>query len=147
MIETPPSSYEELYARFGDPRLAGFESKYIVRQRYSVGGKLILIASHRLVTVQLHNAFIRLKTLGVLDHIHTFDGSFVIRSIRGGTQPSLHSWGLAFDFNASEMPLGSLKRFDERVIGAFAREGFFYGGDFNHRKDPMHFQYTKPHTI
>jgi hypothetical protein len=146
-MTTPPSSYSELYARFGDPRESDFEAKYIVRQRYPIAGKLVLIATHRLITIQLHNVFTRLADAKAGHLIKTFDGSFVIRNVRGGTQPSLHSWGLALDFNAALLPLGSLARFDERVIACFAREGFFNGANFNHRKDPQHFQFTKPHSI
>lgn len=39
-----------------------------------------------------------------------------------------------------DFPLGSKKRINQGVIDAFEKYGFFYGGDFVSRKDPMHFQ-------
>jgi len=60
--------------------------------------------------------------------------------VRGGSHPSTHSWGIAIDLEPDRYPLGCKERFPEEVVKVFRNHGFFYGGDFKDRKDPMHFQ-------
>lgn len=53
---------------------------------------------------------------------------------------SVHTWGLAVDINAATNPLGGETDMPDAFIHAFKSEGFVWGGDFQHTKDPMHFQ-------
>lgn len=74
--------------------------------------------------------------------LKTFDGCFNIRAVRGSTAMSTHAYGLGFDFNAALNPLAGLhgdftKHMD--VVNAFKEQGFDWGGDWNGRKDSMHF--------
>ena len=73
----------------------------------------------------------------------TFDGCLNIRPIRGTVgQPSAHSYGLALDLNAASNPLsatsGGLYLHPE-FVKCWTDAGFFWGGNFSGRKDPMHF--------
>lgn len=78
---------------------------------------------------------------GVYYEPTTFDGCFVIRSVRGMPgSPSLHSWGIALDFNAGEMPLGSESTWSPEFVKCFTDVGFAFGGNFR-RKDPQHFSW------
>ena len=75
-----------------------------------------------------------------------FGGCFsarVTRSITGnsGHNLSRHTWGAAIDLNPSENPYGGQSKMDPRVIDAFHRHGFAWGGTFI-VPDPMHFEYT-----
>ena len=80
---------------------------------------------------------------GVLQEIKTFDGCFYIRPVRGlpGRQ-SVHSYGMAIDFNAKENPLGGPVAFSDEFIQCARDVGFICGADFQ-RKDGMHFQYAE----
>lgn len=72
-----------------------------------------------------------------------FDGSYNYRPVRGGSRPSCHSFGAAIDLDAEQNPMNSRGykgTMSPIVINAFKREGWFWGGDFKSRKDPMHFQ-------
>ena len=73
-----------------------------------------------------------------------YGGIYAARSIRGqSSHPSTHSWGIAIDLEPEKYPLGSTSRFPDTVVKIFQDAGFFYGGDFKARKDPMHFQFCK----
>jgi hypothetical protein len=52
---------------------------------------------------------------------------------------SLHSWGIAIDFNASTNMPGTKGDMHPAVVAVFAKHGFHWGGHFG---DPMHFQYA-----
>lgn len=74
--------------------------------------------------------------------LHTFDGCFNIRDVRGVPgQLSWHSYGLAIDINAKDNPLGGQSTLNVALVNCFLDVGFVWGGEFS-RKDPMHFQYA-----
>ena len=88
-------------------------------------------------------AFVQLITTGAINELKTFDGCFCIREIRGVTgKMSLHSWGVAIDFNASENGLGQVPKLSAEFVKCFTGTGFDWGGNFK-RKDGMHFQLAK----
>jgi hypothetical protein len=96
-----------------------------------------LLVFSGLVLVGAHT---RIKDLGLSSLVDSYGGIFQQRSIRAHPgHLSAHSWGIAGDFCPNEYPLGSAKRFDSRIVEAFAFFGFTYGGDFHSRLDPMHF--------
>jgi hypothetical protein len=80
------------------------------------------------------------KGLGA--QLHTFDGCFNIRMVRGSNAHfSAHSYGLALDINAATNPMGSVLHttFTADFVKCFTDQGFAWGGNFHGRKDPMHF--------
>lgn len=81
---------------------------------------------------------------GALDQtgFTNYSGSYNYRNVRGASNLSCHAFGAAIDCNAEQFGLGSPKRFPDPIIEAFKAVGVFYGGDFIHRKDPMHFQWA-----
>ena len=97
------------------------------------------------------DALAELRDRGLASLIHGADsrrygGCFsarVTRSISGnsGHNLSRHTWGAAIDLNPSENPYGGPSTMDPRVIDAFHRHGFAWGGTFL-VPDPMHFEYT-----
>ena len=99
----------------------------------------------------IETTFNRLISLGVYKEIHTFDGLFNIRYIRGSkTRLSIHSWGLAIDLNASNNPLGHTKQqavakglhpFTDLFDEVWAEAGWTPGIRWS-RPDGMHFEYT-----
>ena len=91
---------------------------------------------------------------GVLGEIKVFSGCFNIRLMRGGSAYSLHSWGLAFDFNAPDNPMGvgftyeylrsiGKQPFTEKFLKCWRDSGFDCGGDWSSTKDRMHFQLSE----
>lgn len=73
------------------------------------------------------------------------DWGYCYRMVRGTTDKlSNHSSGTAIDLNASKHALGLVGTFpNEKVpmIRALAKKyGLVWGGDYQHRKDEMHFE-------
>lgn len=78
-------------------------------------------------------------------HADQFSGDWVIRQMRGLKSISMHSYGLAVDFDAPHNQLGSRKHFfqaENPLIKAFLDEGWTWGGSWS-RPDAMHVQAAK----
>jgi hypothetical protein len=105
------------------------------------GRALSAIRCHRLIAAALSRALEDLKQRNLCHLINTFDGCFVPRHM--GWDPnrplSRHAWGIAVDVNARLFPYGSEAKQNPRLIEAFARQGFAWGGDWR-TPDPMHFE-------
>jgi hypothetical protein len=149
VLTKSPVGLDEIIQTFGnidDPR---FESKYIVpfKLPYPLlyeGTKVTKARCHKLIVDNFLKAFQDIKAAGLQDQLKNYSGIYARRSIRGfGSHPSTHSWGIAIDLEAEKFPLGSTKRFADPIINIFRSAGFFYGGDFQSRKDPMHFQFCE----
>jgi peptidoglycan hydrolase-like protein with peptidoglycan-binding domain len=108
------------------------------------------IRFHKNHVGRLRDLFAAWEDAKLIDHILTFDGSFVQRLKRGsksGTVANLsnHSWGTAFDINAAWNPRGHHAalmgdRGCVRDMVAIAHaHGFFWGGHFG-TIDGMHFE-------
>lgn len=81
-----------------------------------------------------------------------WDGGYACRAIRGSSAPSVHSWGLAVDINASRHPLGSAGTFSAHQMTALrhllsAFPEIRWGGDFHTRKDEQHFEIIKDPAV
>ncbi len=90
-------------------------------------------------------AFTKLIQTGAIRDLLTFDGCFNIRKKRGGATWSLHSWGVALDFDAFRnrmgVPNGAMTH---RVAECFTSSGFDWGGMWKGRTyDPQHFELAK----
>lgn len=81
------------------------------------------------------------KNRGLASYLKTFDGCWMIRNTRGMNIQSVHSWGLACDFDSETNKLGTAGNMNLQIVNCFELAGFIWGGDFS-RKDPMHFQYV-----
>lgn len=147
MLANTPAGLDEIIHIFGD-LTDTFEAKYIVSfdLPYTLfyGDSPVNHARcHKLLVENFQRAFEAIKTAGLQNLVTHYAGIYAKRSIRGHEgHPSTHSWGIAIDLEPGQYPLGSPKRFDERIVKIFQLAGFFYGGDFKSRKDPMHFQFA-----
>jgi lysozyme family protein len=78
-----------------------------------------------------------------------FDGSFVLRPMRGSSQMSMHA-GCAIDFDADENEFHGPKHTftpDSIIVQAFERENWTWGGRWSTAgKDWMHFQAARVST-
>jgi hypothetical protein len=86
---------------------------------------------------------LRRSGLGALVPRSDYGGCFVPRVIRGGSSLSHHTWGSAIDINVSTNGLGRPPQQDPRLVTAFERAGFVWGGRFL-RPDGMHFEFGCP---
>lgn len=100
------------------------------------------VTCHRALVAPLRRALGRLRRQGLARLVDPGDyaGCHAPRRIPGSGSLSLHAWGLAVDVNASENPQGSEPRQDHRVVRAFEREGFTWGGRWPTAPDGMHFE-------
>lgn len=146
MITRIPSGLDEIIHTFGSLNDPNFEARNIIvfTLPYSLkyAGQIVTRSrSHRLAVDNFLQAFRNVQSAGLTNQFIEFNGIYARRAIRGqALHPSTHSWGIAIDMCASRYPLGSPKRMPDGIIKAFRDAGFFYGGDFKSRKDPMHFQ-------
>lgn len=100
-------------------------------------------ACHRLLSDRFQEVFQRIHSEGFWEDLRTFDGCFNDRDMKGSkTRRSTHAWGIAVDLNAAENPLGEDGSLSKDVVRIFLEEGFIWGGHFEKRRDPMHFQFA-----
>ena len=105
------------------------------------GRPISLIRCHRLIAQALSRVLADLKRRNLCHLMNTFDGCFVPRHM--GWDPdrglSRHAWGIAVDVNARMFPYGSDATQNRRLVEAFKRQGFAWGGEWQ-TPDPMHFE-------
>lgn len=90
----------------------------------------------------LSMAFKKLIDTKAVNELKTWDGCFNIRTKRGLSSMSLHSWGIAVDVNAFENGLNQTPKLSKQFVECFTTSGFDWGGIWT-RKDGMHFQLSK----
>ena len=141
-----PVGLDQIIETFGSLDTPGFESLYIETFAFPYpllydGAKVTRGRCHHVAVGNFQKAFRDILTAGLQDQVKNYSGIYNQRAIRGhSSHPSTHSWGIAIDLEAEQYPLGSTKRFPDQIVKIFEDAGFFYGGDFVSRKDPMHFQ-------
>lgn len=93
-----------------------------------------------------------LKLYGSLKEVQSnrmdlYGGCYCFRRMRGGFQPSIHSWGAAIDLDPEYNSLG--KCWNKRdnmmpmeVVKIFEDAGWSWGGRWKSRADCMHFEAT-----
>lgn len=109
----------------------------------NTGIPVVHIACNVDIQGELGQALDNVYQRGIGHRLITYDGCFNIRAIRGEPGiPSAHAYGLALDINAATNQLGDTQGgfFDDpQTVKCFTDAGFFWGGAFTGRKDPMHF--------
>lgn len=113
------------------------------------------IALHNDLHGQFRALWAAWEAAGLLGRVLSFDGAFAPRYKRkrafGGVENlSAHSWGAAFDINASLLPMGKpcpavgVPGCTSELVPLAHQHGFAWGGDFHAPwQDPMHFQAFK----
>lgn len=76
--------------------------------------------------------------------MHRYNGAYVLRAIRGSSRLSCHAFGAAVDFDAERngMNYEHKSNMAVAVVEIFKANGAWWGGDYNRRQDPMHFQWA-----
>lgn len=148
-----PSDNEQaltsFYGKAGDEsQLVSFEFPYPMLY----GGKRVTRSRcHRLVKDSLLRVLTEIGdrwagNRGIMEEAEDFGGIYNFRSMRGGSRPSRHSWGIAIDLDADDNGLHAKWPQDAdmplEIMEAFAREGWV-GLGWSIGRDAMHFQATK----
>lgn len=134
----------QAFAKFGDPTLN--EGKHMVMWDVPTDLEVGVIPKrlycNRFLIEPLEKAFRNLIAAGLVSELKTWDGCFNIRKKKGGSSPSLHSWGLAIDVNAAWNGYNKPVTMSAAFANCFKAAGFDWGGDWS-TKDGMHFQLAK----
>ncbi|HEU4480781.1 MAG TPA: M15 family metallopeptidase, partial [Actinomycetota bacterium] len=119
-----------------------WRERNIVRAAVPILGR---ITCHRSLFPQLRDALedVDSRGLGFTIDPGDFGGCYSPRFIGSDVNGRLshHSWGIAFDLNASENPFGTRPNLDERLIEIFESHGFTWGGRWL-IPDGMHFEWV-----
>lgn len=114
------------------------------------GRPVTRIYMHKKLVPLFELTMLHLVEAGLISELKTFDGCWNVRYQRGSTkQLSIHSWGLAIDFNAKDNPLGGEVKFSQAFLDVWRKTethgmGWVLGADFKPpRVDGMHFEATK----
>ena len=147
----PQITVKELFGEFaaaprGDGTLEvnqAWEREHIVSERVPVLGEF---RCHRLVMPLVRSALEDLvsRGLGRLVNRADFGGCYYPRYIASdeGSGVSHHAWGIAIDINVSEGLPGRQPTIDRRIVDAFERQGFIWGGRFL-IPDGTHFEFQR----
>jgi hypothetical protein len=93
------------------------------------------------------------KVIEPIDLGRPDDWGYAERNIVGGKDVSNHASGTAFDVNSLKHPLGAINTFDPRQRAMIRNKLLYYdgcirwGGDYNTRKDDMHFEINRSPLI
>ena len=147
-----PIFQSQLYDLFGEPNEGQWADDYLRSldftefaeafrhiQDYEGNPWRHKIYAHYIMEGPLRKAFRLLCNRGLAEELQTYDGCFNIRRMKGGRALSVHSWGLAVDFNAADNPFGGPVNFSDTFIRCFADAGFEPGALWGN-PDAMHFQ-------
>jgi hypothetical protein len=144
----------QLTAKYGKPNITGEGYLTQITLPYPMfyeGKKVTKMSCHKLVAQNFLNVFNDLLEHYGIDEIHRlqiddFGGCFNYRLMRGGTQLSTHSWGVAIDLDPDRNQLketSKTARFArpeyKPMIDIFYKHGFESLGREENR-DWMHFQ-------
>lgn len=90
---------------------------------------------------KLFVAFTTLFKDGLHTEIKTWDGCYNQRDVRGMNTASLHAWAMAVDLNAAteKMQPNGTTHWSNDFLSVMKGAGLYWGGEFTHRFDPMHF--------
>jgi hypothetical protein len=145
------SEQHQLLAKYGYPS-GGYVHKYCITWDVQQDFDWFPV-THFLVNADfkdiLFKAFTALESAGLHPEIKTFDGCYNDRSVRGGAAISLHAWACAIDMNATDNPMipnaenltpeQRLGKWSKAFVDTMIAAGIFFGGNFHHRADSMHF--------
>jgi hypothetical protein len=100
------------------------------------------VYGHEMMEAPLRTAFQAIVGRRLADELITYDGCTNVRQMTGGGGWSVHSWGLAIDFNAAWNKFGEEPNMSPELVKCFTDAGFEWGGTWR-TPDGMHFQLPK----
>src|SRR3954469_21904236 len=153
MSRWPKDNQAALIAFYGDPGSRGFGAnlvKVVPPFAMYYGAKRVpYLSFHKLAAPALLRALNHIwayygkdqKKIDALG-VSVFSGTYNPRKVRGSdTKWSNHAYGAAIDLDAAHNAFNTGHgHIPLVVVAAFKAEGFSWGGDYQHRTDPMHFE-------
>lgn len=101
------------------------------------------ITCHHQLSLPVQSVFANLYRGGHWDKLTDYGGCYCWRTQRAApTARSRHCWGIALDVNVADNHFLGASHMPAEVIDAFKAQGFVWGGDWQHRPDPMHFEFV-----
>lgn len=158
----PPNGYAELL-KIGDPRDYVGTDGHVDSLQWELHLGLVLVAfpqalglsfghpgqlahslrCHPIAAEPFRHVFAVLAAEGLWHELRSFGGGYTFRTKRtDATALSVHSWGLAADFNVETNRQGTPGDMSSAIVQVFEAAGFAWGGRFP-TSDPMHFQYSR----
>ncbi|HJP66917.1 MAG TPA: M15 family metallopeptidase [Actinomycetota bacterium] len=147
----PPVRLKELFGEFAARPTAGgyihmdprWTATHIVTATVPILGH---VTCNRAIIPQLRGALdeIARRGYGSLIDPADYGGCYSPRFLNRNPSAGLshHAWGVAVDVNVSSNPFGHTAHQDPRVVAAFARWGFTWGGNWL-LPDGMHFEFVR----
>lgn len=153
-VPNVPNGRAELLEVFGAPiKLATDSRLAIITLPEPIGNVEHIHVHERLIHV-FSDVFAAIWNGGYWYMFENCMGAWAYRDKRTVNALSLHSWGIAIDFNTISNPQGFVPpamfdpakpyvfTTDHPIVQIFRNAGFLWGGDFEKEKDAMHFQYA-----
>jgi len=151
-----PHGLAEIRGMFGDPwkfiltdgtLSPQWEAENIIRVPLPAplpfeGTQVTRVTCHTKLATIFPATLQKIFAAGLWPKLHSYGGGFQFRPMRGLSSLSLHTWGIAWDFDPEHNLLGTHGTMDTSIVNIFERDGFMWGGHFTGRKDPMHFQWA-----
>ena len=137
-------SASECLLRYGEPEREKAMVLWDVPAELEIGVIPKRLYCNRDMVKPLSAAFGNLVRRGLVGQLKTWDGCFNIRTKRGATTASLHSWGVAVDLNAAWNGFGKTPTLSPGFVKCFTDAGLDWGGVWS-KPDGMHFQLGSPH--
>ena len=153
-----PTGLAAIRARFGNP--LDFASNPTAWERTMIASRALVtplpyahgaatithVRAHHLIAPELTAALQACLDAGVPLERMRYSGCYNWRPKRGGSQLSLHTWGLAVDIEPAANPRGERwrddgKRLHPSIIETFIKRRWVWGNEFS-TPDPMHFQWA-----
>jgi hypothetical protein len=145
----PTVKMKELFGEFAGRPLPGgaiatdpaWAERNIAIERVPILGP---VQCNRAIFSQLRQALGEIEAEGLSYLIDTsqYGGCYVSRFVNWSPTQEIshHSWGVAIDLNVADNPYGRTPHMDPKVVAAFERAGFTWGGRWL-RPDGMHFEF------
>ena len=139
-------------SQWEDDHLVVIPTPYPFRLAWETTSIVTKIRCHAKISDALIRVLNRIKdfykTLDAIQAVRMdlYGGCYNYRCVRGAAGLSVHAWGAAIDLDPDNNPLGkpwSPGMIPMDVVDMFKAEGSVWGGDFVHRQDCQHFQFTK----
>jgi hypothetical protein len=148
----PKDTQEARNAFYGDPGKGEIEAQLVPVvppfAMYYEGQRIKAISFHRKAAPALLAALNEIWDYCGRDQskidaagVSKYAGAYNKRFVRGSASKwSNHAYGAAIDLNAEENGLYAKGTMPQFVIDAFCRQGWMWGGWYQNRTDPMHFE-------
>jgi len=147
-----PRGYTQVVSTFGNPahNHAAWETANIVRANAPAGFHFNLLSGKTSNTVWVHQnirdhfeqLFQKIANTGLWTAIQPVSGPYVYRAVRGGTQLSMHAFGIAIDINPAQFPRGQARSSPDPFVVQIFQDHGFHWGIFFPTPDPHHFQFA-----